>query len=386
MLLSNERAKPTLLEQMAATPRYRLNGLPEDTRHVVIFAERSVAAAACAAVAEHCPHAVIEGVCLHKGREATLDVCLRGRQCRLPVLDPAEAARRPHCLAVLYWQDCIVPHLLYFLETIVRRTLSIAIFPRIPTGTGRKEDATLYECHGNELEALYAALGDDESRMAFASVVKGLLTGEIDWLRPPVCPEYRHPAACARPGDIIVDAGLFDSTVLRRFALDAGPDGHVYGFEPEPANYDFVRQTLRRFGDPGNVTLLRKGLYSRSGAMYISALGPSGALSASGGEGTSPCEVVSLDDFVNERRISRVDLVKMDIEGAEAEALRGASATLRAFRPRLHVCAYHHIEDIVTLPRLICDIVPEYRFFFAAHAPYLNEYVYYAVAPSQCEA
>lgn len=370
----------SLREQMAATPRYRSNGLEEDTRDVVIFADRRNAVEACEAVAAHCPRVRIAGICVHKGTTASITARIHGETRSIPVLAPDCLEDFPHCLAVLYWSGCIVPDLLYHLETAVRSTLSIALFPRIPMGTGRKRDADLYTRHHDSLERIYADLGDDESRLAFASVVKGLLTGQVDWLRPPICPEYQHPAALPAPGDVVIDAGLFDSTVLRRFALAVGPRGHVYGFEPEPANFASVRQTLTQYGDPGNVTLVQKGLYSSRSSMLISDEGPSGTLlAANDGGAASPCEVVDVDSFAEEYGLARLDLLKMDIEGAELDALRGAAASLRRWRPKLHICSYHHIDDIVDIPRLIHEIVPEYRFYFTAHVPYLNEYVYYAI-------
>ena len=183
LLLPAGPPKTRLLDQMAATPRYRSNGLPEDTRDVVIFADRHNAVEACEAVAAHCPQAVIAGVCVHKGETSSITARIHGETRSLPVLAPDCLRDFPHCLAVLYWSGCIVPDLLYHLETVVRSTLSIALFPRIPMGTGRKRDAALYTRHRDILERIYAELGDDESRLSFASVIKGLLTGEVD--RPP---------------------------------------------------------------------------------------------------------------------------------------------------------------------------------------------------------
>ena len=381
MNLLDPMPKATLLEQMAATPRYRSNGLDSDVTSVIIFAQGKNVANACRAIKQQCPQVSIAGVCLHKAVEKQITLHLDGTPQVIPVLPPEAVKDYPHCQIIIFWQDCIVPDILYHLETAIRQSFSISIFPRIPFGTGRKMDATLYARYSDILERLYRELGDDESRLSFASVIKGLLTGQLDWLRPPVCPEYQHPATLPSPGDIVIDAGLFDSTILRRFALAVGSQGHVYGFEPEPNNFSSVQNTLAHYGDPGNITLVQKGLYSCRSKMMISDAGPSGTLLASGkNDNASPCEVIDIDSFVEEAGIERLDLVKMDIEGAELDALRGAAASLRRWRPKLHICAYHHIDDIVDIPLLIHEILPEYRFHFCAHVPYLNEYVYYATA------
>lgn len=376
------RAAATLFEQMALTPRYRQNGLWPDTRHVVICADVHSVGKACEEVAAHCPNVSIEGVCLHKGHTDHINAIVHGRMEQIPVITPTRLKDMPHCSAVLYWSGSIVPDLLYHTATVIPQTMSVSVFPRIPLGVGRKRDATFYERKKHELESIYKNLGDDESRLCFAGVVKGLVTGEIEWLRPPVCGEYQYPVAAATPGDIVLDAGLFDSTILRRFALRVGQRGHVYGFEPEPDNFAFVQRTLREFGDPGNVSLVDKGLYSSCGVMNISAEGASGSLSTTAGDNSSPCQVITVDRFAEVSSLPHIDLIKMDIEGSELDALKGAQDSIRRWKPKLHICAYHHIDDLVDIPVLINDISPGYCFYFSSHVPYLNEYVYYAVASS----
>lgn len=377
MLLTDGKASSTLLDQIARTSRYRSNGLWPDTRNVIIFADGQKIVEACQAVAAHCPEVTIRGVCVHKGDTQYVSAVIHGTTVSLPVLSPEELKDYPECLAVLYWSGHIVPDLLYHLETAIRHTLSIAIFPRIPFGTGRKCEPELYRRHQAGLEQIYASLADDESRLSFASVIKGLTTGEIDWLRPPICPEYQHPAVSAVSGDIVLDAGLFDSTVLRRFAMTVGSTGHVYGFEPEPRNFSFVEETLHRFGDPGNITLIRKGVFSHRRFMHISDEGASGTLIAEASRNTSPCEVVDIDSFAEEYSLPRIDLIKMDIEGAEMDAIRGDEYSIRRWKPKLQICAYHHIQDIIEIPDIIKDINPKHQIYFTAHTPYLNEYVYY---------
>lgn len=371
--------KKTLLEQMAVTPRYRLNGLPKDTRNIVLFAEKSFALKACQSILDYSEEINICAVFIHKYTEKEFCFQYNGKEFCLPVIDYMDIKNYPHCLAVLFWDTCIAPDLLYHQERVIQETLNTVIFPRVPFGTGRKHAPFLYREYGKELEKIYANLADEESKCTFASVVKGLSLGEIDWIRPCPYPEYQHSLVCAEEGDIVIDAGLFDSTVIRKFAQKIGKSGRVYGFEPEPNNYRFVGETIVRFGNPEkNIVLVNKGVYSHKDVLFISDEGASGKLNSEEEKG-SKCEVIDIDSFVLENVLEKVDLIKMDIEGAEFDALRGAQETIKKYKPKLQICAYHKINDLIELYNFIYSLNNEYKFYFISHAPYLNEYVYYVI-------
>ena len=72
-------------------------------------------------------------------------------------------------------------------------------------------------------------------------------------------------------------------------------------------------------------------------------------------------DLVTIDDIVTELQLSRVDFVKMDIEGAERNALKGAIETLRRFQPALAIATENLPDDIHVLPRIIHEAVPGYR-------------------------
>lgn len=366
-----------LLSQMNATPRWRRNGMPPDPGRIIVFAHNDNIERACAAILAHAPQAEIIGFYAHKCHREAISVHHGGAIHVIPAMPPDCMASHPDCGAALYWENCVAPDLLYHLQTAIGTTVDIMIFPRVEQGeAGMKWEPGFYWREAERLEKIYCALADDESKLAFASVVKGIVAGDIEWLRPSSFPEYWHPRAKVEPGDVVIDAGLFDSTVTRKFALAAGGEGHVYGFEPEPRNYDFVQESLKKFGNPGNLEIVKMGLWLRRGTLAISGDGPSASICDACAD-ASECEVSDLDSFARERRIDRIDLIKMDIEGAEMEALRGAAATIRRWRPKLQICAYHNIADLVDIPELVLGYCPEYRIYFTAHAPFLNEYVYY---------
>jgi len=143
-----------------------------------------------------------------------------------------------------------------------------------------------------------------------------------------------------QPGMTVVDAGanVGQYTLLASRAI--GPAGTVYSFEPVPSTFSRLQSHVRD-NRLENVQLTRAALWAEATVLRI-GLSPDmsnncGAYSvgSSNPATTLECHSLRLDDFVFERRIDRVDLVKMDIEGAELFALHGMLSTLRRHRPIL---------------------------------------------------
>ena len=69
-------------------------------------------------------------------------------------------------------------------------------------------------------------------------------------------------------------------------------------------------------------------------------------------------ELVTVDSLLAGRS---ADFIKMDLEGAEAEAIRGAQATIKKYRPSMLVAAYHRTEDLFAIPMQVLELCPDYR-------------------------
>lgn len=75
----------------------------------------------------------------------------------------------------------------------------------------------------------------------------------------------------------------------------------------------------------------------------------------------------------------KVTFIKMDVEGAELEALKGAEATIKRDKPRCAICVYHKPEDIDTITEYLHKLVPEYKFYMRHYSLCDYETVLYAV-------
>lgn len=86
--------------------------------------------------------------------------------------------------------------------------------------------------------------------------------------------------------------------------------------------------------------------------------------------GNAVAEFVDIDSFSVEKKLPRVDCIKMDIEGAELKALQGAASVISRFKPKMAISAYHKPEDSWTLARYIRSLRPDYEFYWR-HYPTL---------------
>ncbi len=135
-------------------------------------------------------------------------------------------------------------------------------------------------------------------------------------------------------GDIVIDVGaskgLFTNSVVDRAEL-------IVAIEPEPKNIDYLVEITR---DLPNVIIVPLGLwnYKTELPLYLHTPGQHSLLNR--GKSAMNIQVNTLDNIVSELNLQRVDFIKMDIEGAELEALEGAEETLKKAR-KVVIAAYH---------------------------------------------
>lgn len=235
------------------------------------------------------------------------------------------------------------------------------------------------ELYGTEAERFHNLLADEESRLVYASIIKSVALGNAGYHRVSPYPQYRHPLALPAPGDVVVDGGAFSGDTAQMF-LGVCPDCQIHAFEPDPVAHALLEANIAAKGLSGRVTPHRLGLWESSTRLSFSLSDSQGShITAQGGEADGTViETVALDDFATQTG-SRIDLIKLDIEGAELAALRGAAGVIRKFRPKLQVCLYHKALDCVELPLFLLELAQGYRFYVGHHGSAETDSVLYAV-------
>jgi FkbM family methyltransferase len=199
----------------------------------------------------------------------------------------------------------------------------------------------------------------DLAPLGFPIVLESYLFGvqgtfQVQQYRCPHVPEAR-----VRPGDVVLDGGGFFGETALYFAHESGPHGRVICLEFAAHNLAILERNLAANPDlAARIEVDHRALWHTTGEeLHISLGGPATTVIGLG-ESYATVPSVRIDDLDAER----IDFIKLDIEGAESAALAGATETLRRWRPRLAIAAYHGPDDVWSLPRQIDALGLGYRF------------------------
>ena len=181
-----------------------------------------------------------------------------------------------------------------------------------------------------------------------------------------------------RSGDVVLDCGAYRGETALWFARRVGKGGGVVAFEPAARNADGLRRNLakNRSVEMAPVTVLECAVSSSAGLLRFNAQAEGS--SRADATSTESIPAVTIDDVVEQQHLSRVDFIKMDIEGGEVDALKGAENTLKRFTPRLAISVYHRPHDLPDVVNLIRQASPDYHLYLSHKSPGLAETVLFA--------
>ncbi len=170
--------------------------------------------------------------------------------------------------------------------------------------------------------------------------------------------------------EIFVDAGGYDGKTSMDFNIWSKGEGQIYFFEP---NEDALNEAKSRLCKMNNICFVNKGLYSSSRLLSFQNDGTESRIIENGD--SSIC-VTSLDEYLG---MEQVSFIKMDIEGAELDALAGAEGIIKRWKPKLAVSIYHKPEDIFEIPKLLLQFNDDYKFWMRHYSLTCFDTVLYAI-------
>jgi FkbM family methyltransferase len=176
-----------------------------------------------------------------------------------------------------------------------------------------------------------------------------------------------------------VDWGAFDADTVRRFLDRQQGDFHkIYAFEPDPENFRRLKDYTRTLATTSErVHVFRAAVGARRGRMQFDAGGGMG--SSLSNTGAEQVDVLSLRDVIDQRELHGWLFLKIDVEGAEADALVGAAELLGGPQSIVAVCVYHRPNDLWELPAQLHSLAPDHELFLRTQGEDGMDVVCYAI-------
>jgi len=181
---------------------------------------------------------------------------------------------------------------------------------------------------------------------------------------------YENNEVYVKEGDVIFDVGanvgMFSIYASKKVKCK------IYSFEPVKYTFNILEETIKLNGVENTIIPVNKGVFNCIGYENIKMninenIGDSSIIFNNNVVNSEQIELTTIDDFVIDNKIERIDFIKADIEGAERLMLEGAKNTIKNFKPNLAICTYHLPDDKEVLTRLILDANPDYKIEYTSH-------------------
>jgi FkbM family methyltransferase len=163
--------------------------------------------------------------------------------------------------------------------------------------------------------------------------------------------EYYTKQYKLKKDDVVIDAGAYFGHFTIYAAKKVGNNGKVICFEPDPLNYKILNKNIR-LNKLKNIKVIKKGLYNKDMILSFQQAGTDSSLNNKNNSKNIKVNVVDLDNELKRMNISKVNFVKMDIEGAEIEAIQGCKKIMKNNNINFAIATYHIVNKEKTFKKV----------------------------------
>lgn len=246
----------------------------------------------------------------------------------------------------------------------------------------QEEFIDFFKANEERINYLYEILSDEESKMVLTKLVKGFLSKKSKYFSEITSIDQYFPDVVKlSKNEVFIDGGAYHGESIGMFKFQTNDEyKSIHSFEPTKKSFRMLEKIKKiYFNNDSKIFLYKYGLSDKNGKVYFQTFNAdSSANKVVSTETDNSIDVVCLDDVINDE----VTYIKLDVEGSEIAALKGAKKIIDKNKPKLAVCVYHNIEDIINIPQFIIGLGLPYKYYLRHHGtePNLwNETVFYAV-------
>lgn len=219
--------------------------------------------------------------------------------------------------------------------------------------------------------SLYLLLADKESKSVLCDLLQSRVKFEFHKLIASTGnPYFEDSILHLEENEIFIDGGAYSGDTALKFIQQLKAYQKIYIFEPDEQLINEAKFNLKEYG---NIEFYQKGLYSHPAQLFFDKTG--GMDGAISNQGEYKIDVTSIDVEIK----GPSTYLKLDIEGAEEDALRGAAAHLAHHQPQLAIACYHKASDLWNLTKTILELYSGYRIYLRHYSNFALETILYAV-------
>lgn len=255
-----------------------------------------------------------------------------------------------------------LPEVRAFIEELDRR--HELYIPDVPLYGGELFDSGYFASHYDSLMQTRSLFADEYSKLLFDDMINFRLSGKTKYLSRT---EEIGATLCTLFGgkkiSTVVDGGAYRGDSAEYFIDALSPDT-VYAVEADPKTFKKLTEFADGITDTA-VIPINAALWNEDGELEYSSSGSRGAGEA-GQNRRAKCaktSSVTLDTLFSDHGITGRVLIKLDVEGAEKEALDGGTGVISTLAPDMAVSLYHRTDDAVTLTQLVHSLLPRHRLY-----------------------
>ena len=246
----------------------------------------------------------------------------------------------------------------------------------------KKENMAYFQEHKEQIQQAWNLLSDSKSRKILQNLVNYRISRDLKYLTGMEEPNQYFPpkeelsVVYGGGTDVFLDLGAYDGDSLKCF-IDyvGGKYKKIIAVEASRKNYEKLVENTK---DMPRVQCVNIGVYREKAQIHFEVSDAKNSFASEAG--TDILEVDSVDHILNGEKVTAV---KMDIEGAEYDAILGMREALQS-HPVLMVSIYHKVEDIFRLQLLIEEMCPKvYNYYIRHYSPTVIETVLYAIPKSK---
>lgn len=237
-------------------------------------------------------------------------------------------------------------------------------------------DVYLMEQHEDDLCDVYSSLADDKSKEVFQRLVRFRMID--DSIQIPTEGQekqyFEYQLFPKKDDEIFVDCGAYNGISLDAFLREN--ENHFrryYGIEPDKDNFVKLKDYISSLSNEvkAKIVITDKAVYDEERTLMLYNLNGPGSFVSDIGK-----QAVNTDKIDNLLDEDGATYIKMNIEGCEVEALRGAEQTIRRCKPRLAIAGYHKTRDLWEVPKMILSNEPSYKLYLRSYMNNIS-FVYY---------